>query len=439
MSRLTRIVTGLAVVLAVAVGTTVWLGYREPASPPEAWSAAPPGAAVADASATLDRGRYLATVGNCMGCHTAAGGQAYAGGRALETPFGRFYGPNLTPDDATGIGQWTPDDFWRALHHGKSRDGSLLYPAFPYPTYSNVTRADADDIYAYLRALPAVQQPNRPHELDFPYNWRPLLSVWRALYFRPGEATAGAAPANGVPAGQGEQWLRGRYLVQGLAHCAECHTPRNRLGALQADASLEGGVMPGQGWYAPALTGDPVTGLGQWTAQDIAQLLQTGISAHSHASGPMGEAIRLGFQHVTDGDTQAMAVYLKSLPVAGVDAAAIGPVPDAQVMARGGKIYEQQCAQCHQASGEGVPLAWPPLKANASVVAPSPANTVMAVLAGGFAPSTLANPRPHGMPPFGQTLSDQDVAAVATYVRNSWGNRAGVVTLPQVRRVRDGR
>lgn len=439
MSRLTRVLAGVVVVLGVVVGTTAWLGYREPASPAQAWGAAPPGAAVADATETLDRGRYLATVGNCMGCHTAAGGKAYAGGRALETPFGRFYGPNLTPDDATGIGQWTPDDFWRALHHGKSRDGSLLYPAFPYPTYSNVTRADADDIYAYLRALPAVQQPNRPHELDFPYNWRPLLAAWRALYFRPGAAIADPAPADGVPAGQSEQWLRGRYLVQGLAHCVECHTPRNRWGALQADANLVGGVMPGQGWYATALTADPVTGLGAWTTDDIAQLLQTGISAHSHASGPMAEAIRLGFQHVKDSDTQAMAVYLKSLPVAGVDAAATGPAPDGQLMARGGKIYEQQCAQCHQASGEGVEAAWPPLKANASVVAPSPANTIMAVLAGGFAPSTTANPRPHGMPPFGQVLSDQDVAAVATYVRNSWGNQAGTVTLSQVRRVRDGR
>src|SRR5690606_37147654 len=200
----------LVLVLAVAEGISVlyWVGTRED----DADGAA---AVQADAGQLVERGRYLARLGNCSACHTARGGQAYAGGTPIPTPFGTLYGPIITPDRQTGIGTWSADDFWRALHNGKSRDGSLLYPAFPYTEYSRITRADADALYAFLRTVEPVERANRPHDLAFPYDQRWLLAVWRALYFRPGvQQDQPDQPA---------QWNRGRYLVQGLGHCAACH------------------------------------------------------------------------------------------------------------------------------------------------------------------------------------------------------------------------
>lgn len=423
-----RILMALLMIVVAGVAILFWLGTREHNAQPATARAS------VDPAQLIERGRYLALVGNCMGCHTATGGKAYAGGRALPTPFGTFYGPNLTSDVETGIGKWSADDFWQALHNGKRPDGSLLYPAFPYPTYTTISRADADALYAYLHALPPVVQESRRHDLDFPYDQRVLIAGWRALYFRP-EAQP-ALPTDG----QTPEWGRGRYLVDGLAHCAECHTPRNGLGALKKDAGMAGAIIPGQSWYAPPLTADAATGLGSWTAEDIAELLKTGISRRGSSSGPMAEAVHLGFQHANDDDLKAMAVYLKSLPAAGVDAiAAKAPAPTATVMEAGGKIYAAQCVQCHQAAGEGIYPAWPPLAGNVSVTAPEAVNAIKLVLDGGFSPSTEGNRQPHGMPPFGQLLKDEEVAAVVSYIRNSWGNRAGAVSMPDVRRVREAR
>jgi mono/diheme cytochrome c family protein len=422
-----RIFAGLLLVVSIALGVIAWLGFREDAGPP-----ADPAFAALDRGQQVEQGRYLAQIGNCMGCHTVPGGKPYAGGRELVTGFGRLYGPNLTPDPDTGLGQWTQDDFWRALHNGKGRDGSLLYPAFPYPSYRHVSRTDADALFAYLQSLPPVRQENRPHRLDFPYDQRFLLAGWRALYFQPGDADAAALTRPDSP-----QWTRGRYLVEGIAHCAECHTPRNGLGALRSDASLRGAMIGGQGWYAPPLTGDLVTGLGKWSPQEVFALLKTGVSPRSSAAGPMAEAVHQGFQHVADADLRAMVDFLKSLPPAGTDAEAVGRPPSPGVLEAGGKIYAQQCAQCHQDNGEGRAPAWPPLRGNVSVVASSPVNTIRMVLTGGFAPATPGNPQPHGMPPFGQALNDQDIAAVVSYVRNSWGNQAGGVSMNDVRLARE--
>jgi mono/diheme cytochrome c family protein len=423
---LKRIVAGLLLVLVAGIGAIAWLGYREDPGAP-----ADPARAPLDAAQRIEQGRYLARIGNCMGCHTTAGGAPYAGGRELVTSFGSLYGPNLTPDIDTGLGGWSKEDFWRALHNGKGKDGRLLYPAFPYPSYRHVSRDDADALFAYLQSLPAVRQANRPHRLDFPYDQRVLLAGWRALYFRPADADPGMLARPDAP-----QWTRGRYLVEGLAHCAECHTPRNGLGALRTDASLHGAMIGGQGWYAPPLTGDAVTGLGKWSPQEVFALLKTGVSARSAAAGPMAEAVHQGFQHVADADLRAMVDFLKSLPPAGLDGAATGAPPSAGLMDAGGKLYGRHCAACHQDNGTGSGPAWPPLRDNVSVVAVSPVNTIRMVLSGGFAPATPGNPRPHGMPPFGQSLNDQDVAAVVSYVRNSWGNRAGAVSANDVRLAR---
>ncbi|VCU70805.1 Alcohol dehydrogenase cytochrome c subunit precursor [Pigmentiphaga humi] len=417
---------GVGMLAIAGVAAVFWAGYREHGG------TAAPVSAETDAGQRVERGRYLARLGNCMGCHTAAGGQAYAGGRALDTPFGVFYGPNLTPDPRHGLGNWSADDFWRALHHGKTPDGSLLYPAFPYPSYRNVSRADADALFAYLQSLPPAAQENRPHELKFPYDQRWLVAVWRAFYFRPQSDRPDTPPEE-----RSEAWLRGRYLVQGLAHCAECHTPRNRLGAMALSAGLAGSRIEGQSWYAPPLTGDQATGLGAWTEQDIVELLKTGVSRRSHAAGPMAEAILQGFQHAQESDLRAMAVYLKSLPAAGTDKAALAEPASQAVMQNGGRLYRQYCAQCHQDDGKGNVPAWPPLAGNISVMAAAPDNAIHMVLSGGFPPSTAGNPEPHGMPPFGQMLNDQDVAAVVSYIRQSWDNQASAVSLPEVRKVRE--
>ena len=255
-----------------------------------------------------------------------------------------------------------------------------------------------------------------------------MLAAWRALYFKPG--------ALEPDAGQSEQWNRGRYLVEGVGHCAACHAPRNSLGATRPADGLTGGVIPGLEWYAPPLTNDPRAGLGRWSAQDIADLLQTGIAAHSSASGPMAEVVLGSTQHLTGEDALAMGVYLKSLPDTPASTAASAAPVSAAAMELGGKIYRQQCVQCHQAAGEGSAGAWPALAGNPTVTAPSPVNAIRIVLDGGFAPATAANPRPHGMPPFGQMLNDNDIAMLVSYIRNSWGNAAGGVTSLEVKRAR---
>ncbi|MFF7058715.1 cytochrome c [Achromobacter spanius] len=420
MKLLKKILTLVLVVLIATVGGMYWLGTRDDTSTGPA--------ATADAGTLVERGRYLALAGNCMACHTSRGGKVLAGGTPIPTPFGTVYGPNITPDEKTGIGTWTADDFWQALHNGKSKDGTLLYPAFPYTEYTRITRADADALYAYLRSVPPVSQPNRPPDMAFPYDQRALLAAWRALYFKPGVQEADA--------GQSVQWNRGRYLVEGLGHCAACHTPRNSLGATRSSEAFTGGIIPVLDWYAPPLTNDIQTGMGRWTAADIAALLKTGISAHSSASGPMAEVVLGSTQHLTDDDALAIGVYIKSLPATPPSTPRSTAAAAPAAMELGSKIYRQHCAQCHQPQGQGSGTAWPALAGNPTVTAPSPVNAIRMVLDGGYAPATAANPRPHGMPPFGQILNDSDIAMLVSYIRNSWGNEAGGVTALEVKRAR---
>lgn len=368
----------------------------------------------------LEVGRYLTLAANCAGCHTVADGERFAGGTPMPTAFGTLYGPNITPSAQHGIGTWTADDFWNAMHNGKSPDGTPLYPAFPYPQYTRMTRADTDAIYAYLMSQPASDTPNRPHELRFPYNQRWLVTLWRTLYFDAGVLEPD--PANG------ELWNRGRYLVEGAGHCAACHTPRNRWAANDLRRGFQGANMMDSHWHATPLTNDAL-GLGNWSPEDIVELLRTGSSQHSTAAGPMAAVVSDSTQYLSEPDLDAMAAYLKSLP-AGPAPQSAAP-PSEAAMATGARLYEQHCVQCHHASGAGAPPAWPPLAGNTSVVAASPNNVVQMILKGGYAPATQANPKPHGMPPF-HALSDGDIAALATFIRNSWGNAAGSVSSHQV-------
>ncbi|MBC7955819.1 MAG: cytochrome c [Cytophagales bacterium] len=382
----------------------------------------------AQATATqVARGEDLALAGNCMGCHTARGGEPYAGGRGIETPFGTVYTSNLTPDPATGLGNWGPDHFWRALHNGRSRDGRLLYPAFPYTNYTVVTREDADAIYAYLHSLKPVVQANREHGLRFPFNTQAALAVWRALYFSPARRVNDPKrPA---------EWNRGAYLVQGLGHCNACHGSRNALGATGGTLDLGGGLIPMQNWYAPSLSDPREAGVATWETQQVVALLKTGISAKASVLGPMAEVVGRSTQYLTNADLQAMASYLQALPSTHRESAAHQP-GNGVVFERGAKLYAEQCADCHGKQGEGVASMYPALAGNRAVTMASTANVVRVVREGGFAPSTAGNPRPYGMPPFATLLSPAETAAVLTYVRGAWGNRGAAVSEIEVNRYR---
>lgn len=389
-----------------------------------------PSASPAAAAATpenIARGAYLARAGDCMACHTARGGPAYAGGRQMDTPFGAMFTPNITSDPVHGIGAWSADDFWNALHNGTSRDGRLLYPAFPYTNYTKVTRADADALYAFLHSVPAAPQANMPHALRFPYNQQVALAAWRVLFFKP----AVFAPT----ADQSPAWNRGAYLVDGLGHCSACHASRNAAGASMR--GLGGGLIPTIGWYAPSLTSDAEAGLGTWEVPHIVQLLQTGVSPRATVFGPMAEVVERSLQHLSAPDVSAMATYLKSLPAtkAEVRDEIKGPKVD-QVVAQGKKLYETHCVDCHGADGKGLAPAYPPLAGNRAITMDNSVNAVRIVLNGGFAPGTVANPRPYGMPPYSHALDDYEVAAVVSYVRASWGNGAAPVTANEVNRYR---
>ena len=388
----------------------------------------------AEDSGVVDYGAYLARVGNCMGCHTTKGGQPFAGGRRLSTSFGVFITPNITPDKETGIGLWNQQDFWQALHQGKSRDGRLLYPAFPYTEYTKVTRQDADAIFAYLQSLPPVSQANPAHDIFFPYNSKALLAVWRTLYFKEGVYEPDQSKS--------AAWNRGAYLVQGLGHCSACHTTRNMLGASQ-DSALTGGQIMGMNWYAPSLSSHLEAGSGDWEIEEIAALLTTGITERAVASGPMATVVRQSLQYLSREDVLAMAAYLKSLTENDV-----GNAPGVHFsvtsgslrrhLELGGKIYREYCQECHGADGKGAPGIYPALAGNRGVVMDSSLNAIRSVLNGGYPATTAGNPRPYGMPPFQQILRNEEVALVVSYIRNAWGNRASLVRALDVDQAKGG-
>lgn len=421
-----RVRAGLALaVLGTALLASVWrLGVHDAADVATGGDRPQPSSAK-----LVAQGAYLARAGNCGLCHTQRGGSAYAGGRAMETPFGTVFSSNLTPDPATGLGSWTSGHFWRALHHGRSRDGRLLYPAFPYTSMTQVTRADSDALFAYLQSLAPVAQTNTAHRLRWPYNTQAALALWRALYFKPGSFEP--------VAGQSAPWNRGAYLVRGLGHCNACHTARNALGAPDTRADLAGGPIPMQNWYAPSLLSPSEAGVAEWDEKQVVALLQTGLAPRGAVTGPMAEVVLHSTQFLSGADLVAMAVFLKSLPsvapAAGRGAAAAAPSGGSP---QGAKLYEKHCAQCHGDQGAGVPGAYPALAGNRAVLMGNASNLVQIVLHGGFAPATAGNPRPYGMPPYMVLLGDSEIAQVLTHIRSAWGNRAGEVTELDVTRNR---
>jgi mono/diheme cytochrome c family protein len=416
LRRIVFVLIGLLAVLLIGAATVVALNLRDEAPlPPDA------DAPFAATPMQIERGRYLALAGNCAGCHTVRGGAAYAGGLGIGTPFGTVYASNLTPDRAHGIGSWSAAHFWRAMHNGRSKDGRLLYPAFPYPSFTRITREDSDALYAYLRSVPAAATPNTPHRLRFPYDTQAALAVWRAVSFTPASFVADDA--------QSSEWNRGAYLVEGLGHCIACHGARNALGATQDKRGLSGGLIAGENWYAPSLTSKREASVADWETRHIVALLKNGTAPGASVSGPMADVVARSTQHLSDADLTAMAMYLKKLPDRTPAPTETPPQRrDAGALERGARIYDQRCAYCHGDAGQGMPGAYPPLAGNRAVNLETPVNLIQMVRQGGFLPATAGNPRPFGMPPFGHVLDDNEIAAVLTYVRSAWGNDAPAVT-----------
>ncbi|MFZ6849821.1 cytochrome c [Undibacterium sp. RuRC25W] len=385
------------------------------------------------------RGEYLTQVANCSGCHTNTGGALYAGGKVVQSEFGNFVVPNITPDSRTGIGRWSVNDFWQALHFGKLPDGRLLYPAFPYTNYALISREDAEAMFAYLKSLPAINQPSAPHQLRFPYNQRPLLAIWRALYFRPQTYQSDLS--------RSVDWNRGAYLVNGLGHCSACHSSRNMLGANAGSEYLNGGEMPIVAWYAPSLSRVDEAHQARFSQAQSLKLFTSGLADNAAFYGPMAEVFANSLQYYSEADIAAMNVYLRELPAIKKqtpysmenppDAAVSTPEAITQRMVQGAALYKTHCSLCHGAAGEGVAAIYPALAKNNALQMSSVVNPIRIVLNGGFPPTSLSNPRPYGMPPFGPVLSDNEVALVLTYVRNSWGNHGSHIGAVTVNRYRN--
>lgn len=374
----------------------------------------------------VEKGRYLSVLGDCAACHTAPGGQPFAGGLTITTPFGNIVTPNITPDRETGIGKYTAEDFQRAMSEGTGRGGYHLYGAMPFTAYTKVTPQDNAAIFAYLQTLQPVNNKVEANQLPFPFNQRWSLSVWNAMNFSKGEFKADSSKS--------ADWNRGAYLVEGLGHCGTCHTPKNTLGGDKSDQWLQGYVL--EGWNAPNITTDPHKGLGSWSEDDVVAYLKTGANQYDMASGPMAEVVEKSTSKFTDADLKAIAVYLKDSGTKSADVPAPIPASD-PVMTAGAAIFSDRCEGCHLTSGAGVPKLFPKLAKAPLVNADDASSLIHVVLAGSRPGATDAVATSPGMPAFGWNMSDEQVASVLTYVRNSWGNAAPAVQASDVTKLRD--
>ncbi|MDB5576764.1 MAG: hypothetical protein JWR80_1940 [Bradyrhizobium sp.] len=373
----------------------------------------------------IEKGRHLTTLSDCQSCHTKVGSdKKFSGGRAIETPFGNIIAPNITPDVETGIGAWSDDQFDKAVRNGIGVHGEHFYPAMPYGSYAKMSRDDVVAIRAYLKSVPAVSNEVVANQLPFPFNIRLSMSVWNYLYFTPGEFKPDPNKSDEIN--------RGAFLVDGPAHCGACHTPKTALGGDKTSSYLQGSIL--QGWFAPDLTGSPVRGLGKWSAADITTYLRSGHNRISAATGPMAEAVTLSTSKFEDRDLYAIAAYLKSLP--GTETSAMAVAATDPVMKAGGSIYRDQCSACHGIDGKGVPQLFPDVAQSGIAHASDPTSAMRLVLRGARSASTASEPTAPGMPPYGRLLNDDQVAAVLTYMRNTWGNAAAPVAPADVQKLR---
>ncbi len=384
-------------------------------------------ARAAPSDEAVAHGKALTEAGNCTGCHTADPAKPFAGGKRIGSFFGAIYSANLTPDLDSGIGGWSDTDFYGALRNGVAPDGTRYYPVFPYPHFTKLTRNDIFAMRAYLATLAPFRNTIPPPETRFPFNYRVLIRAWNYLFFRPGILQPDQQ--------KGTDWNRGRYLVEALADCGGCHTPKNLLGADKRGQAFGGNEV--EGWFAPRLDGAERTGLKSWSVEDIVEYLQSGRNAKSHANGPMTELIVNSTSKMSDGDVRAIAVYLKGLP-AGPAEPAVTPPPEASMKA-GEAVYARACTSCHEPNGSGAPRTYPPLPGNALLQSADPSSTLRVILDGAQTVTTPRAPNTGSMPGYAKELSDQQVAEVTNYIRNSWGNSAPLVTPEQVAKARKPR
>ena len=379
----------------------------------------------------VERGKYLATAGNCAACHTSAGGGDMAGGVAFATPFGTIYSTNITPDPDTGIGSWSLEDFHLSMSHGVRPDGQHLYPAFPYTAFTKLTDTDTTALFMYLKSLPPIRQIAPENELSFPFNQRWLMAIWKALFFEPGIFDPDESNS--------ENWNRGAYLVEALAHCSGCHSPRNMLGAEKTDLAMAGGIysdrVPGgavREWFAPNLRSD-VAGLGNWTHEQLTNYLKTGRNTLVETFGPMNKVIMGSTRYLHSDDVDAMVTYLRSLPPLEERRR---EVAEYRVIGRGRTVYNLYCGTCHLPTGLGDEEMGPRLAGGSLVVlAENPASLINVILYGPER-SELPNVWYEEMGEHQYELDDEEIAAVANFVRESWGNPGGVVTAQDVAKQR---
>jgi mono/diheme cytochrome c family protein len=372
----------------------------------------------------IARGKALTEAGDCASCHTADAAKPFAGGKRIETPFGGVYSLNLTPDRDTGIGAWSDDDFYRALRFGEARDGSRYYPAFPYPNFTKLTRQDILAIRAYLATLTPVSNTAPAPDLRWPLNYRGMMRAWNWLFFKPGILMPDQQ--------QSAEWNRGRYLVEGVAHCGACHTPKNIFGANKRGRAFGGGRVGGM--FAPRLDGAERSGLKSWSVDDIAEYLQSGRNGKSHAGGLMSEVVVNATSKMSDADIRAIAVYLKDLPAGAAEPQVTPPQPSQ--MAQGKKLYDGACVACHEENGSGAPRIYPPLPGNANLQSADALSTLRIILDGAQTVTTPRAPNKGSMPGYAAKMTDQEIADVTNYIRNAWGNAAPLVTVDQVTRAR---
>lgn len=408
---------------AFAGGHPIDLGAYAGASP----TGVPPELLQADART---RGEYITRMADCEACHTAKGGAPFAGGRAFVLPFGTIYSPNITPDPVTGIGNWSDAQFLRAVHKGISADGSRLYPAFPYASYTLLTDADVLAIKSYLFSLKPVRQADQPNTFSFPFNQRWLMAFWSAFFnsderFRPIRE-------------QSPEWNRGAYLVEAAAHCGECHTPRNLMQAMNQRSKFAGGMA--EGWIAYNISSDPVSGIGDWSGQELTAYLKSGHArGRGAASGPMGEAVDLSLSKLTSSDLEAITTYVRSVKPIHSDAllkpagpAAESPKLVAADNPRGQRMFEGNCESCHTWTGAGAIFNAAQLTGARAVNDVSATNVVQVILNGSG--SSDGN-RPY-MPSFGAAYSDAEIAAVANYVTARFGSQPARITPERVAKLR---
>jgi mono/diheme cytochrome c family protein len=382
----------------------------------------------------IERGEYLARAADCAACHTADGGKPYAGGRAFVLPFGTLYSTNITPDKETGIGNYSDANFLDAVHKGIGRDNTKLYPAMPFASYTYMTDADAAAIKAYLFSLTPVHAPAPRNTLSFPFNQRSLMGVW-ALLFNPDKRFEPRT-------GRDPQWNRGAYLVEAMAHCGECHTPRNLMQALNQREKFSGAVQAG--WRAYNITSDPKSGIGAWSEADLAHYLSMGhADGRGTATGPMGEAVDNSLHYLTQGDIMAMVTYLRSVsPIATSDLPEpkSGPAPAsyaegvaANVDSRGKAVYAGACAGCHDWTGVSPVIPYATLTGVRSVNDPTATNVVQIILSGAHRQTSEARTT---MPAFGSAYSDVEIASLANYVTARFGAQPSAVTAQDIATLR---